>query len=1221
MLKLRQLSIHFFTLALLLPQISFAHRDPVGLLTTQTKAELDLQALAENGKPLDTPSRTQFSRHASSEPDAYGYIFTDSLEPDGPAFSWQEISTTGETLPTLADDSFSAAIDLGFSFPFYGESYSTIRVCSNGYFSFLDGSTDYENDPMPSANPPNGIIALFWDDLNPAQGGSIYTEQRPGQWICQFDAIPDYGQTGSITAQLILNADGSFLMQYLSFDGSISRTGESMGTESADGQAGLGISYNASPSNYPLDGLALRVEILDANANLSGTVRDGASQVPLEGVVVSLGGQQDVTDALGHYDLLHLYSGTALLHALASGYLSHSLSLELQVGANVQDLWLEETDLPSGLVGMWDFDQAAHLTLATSGNDLELSGSHSALDGPEEGDGAAHIPAGSFYRCYHDIAANGEGSPGWVNDFTLVMDVRFPNPNTWYCLYQTNWTNSNDGDCFINPSGQMGISDTGYSQPIIEPAQWYRLAISVSLGNHYDYYLDGQLLHLGGPQVFDGRFSLYPSGDANQVLFFADNNGEDHAMDVARILLFDRDLSSSELEELGGYGHEVISPEVPYMDAYLQSPTPTSLYVCWHSAASDASLVQYGTTESLGLEMTGDSHVFNAETRWHWVQLTGLNPDTEYFYRCVSDTAVSDTRVFRTQPEDEDRDRHLRFLVYGDTRTDFTAHRMVVDAMRSTVEDLYGQDIQNHVNLVFNVGDIVTTGSVLSQYQTQHFGPIIPLSNNIPYMVSIGNHEAEAAIYYDYMKYEDFAGPQGELYYSFRLGSIYFISLNSNTVGNTQLNWLDAELATSEADPSISMIFVFLHHPGHSEIWPDGNHSWVQDSVIPRIEAASKVEMLSYGHSHNYERGQQDESPMRLLLSGGGGSALDRWGMYGNQTNYPEISHALDHYCYTLIDVDCAQESYTAQTYSLGHTDAFLDNTCVDSWYHKRLVGPAPAPFTYTPNEPRPRPVLLCASPMLGDEGFHAAHYQVSTTSGSYDAPWLDQKLDAWDVYGDTGAPDYLPVNLNEGIDLRRLVLGDDLAEGQLYYWRVRYRDQNMSWTDWSQEGQFTPQSLLNHSSDFTADSTWGAAPLQVHFSELCTREPLSWQWDFDGDGSIDSEERDPIFTFTEAGLYTVSLEVDYGSTQESIEKVAFIEAQGAFPTVENLQIHAGSQTIQLTWTGDERFDHYRIYGAQAPFADLDFLGTTTENSAGFPREWGSYYYQVTGVWNRQSAE
>ena len=36
--------------------------------------------------------------------------------------------------------------------------------------------------------------------------------------------------------------------------------------------------------------------------------------------------------------------------------------------------------------------------------------------------------------------------------------------------------------------------------------------------------------------------------------------------------------------------------------------------------------------------------------------------------------------------------------------------------------------------------------------------------------------------------------------------------------------------------------------------------------------------------------------------------------------------------------------------------------------------------------------------------------------------------------------------------------------------------------------------------------------------------------------------------------------------------------------------------------------------------ADIRFL-CMTENSAGFPREWGSYYYQVTGVWNRQSAE
>jgi len=826
--------------------------------------------------------------------------------------------------------------------------------------------------------------------------------------------------------------------------------------------------------------------------------------------------------------------GLLALLALAVGFYSASAATS------------SDREFPDGIVGHWTFDSPDSLTQATIGNDLVLEGSHTPIEGPTPEDGAVNIGIGSFYRCFHDIPANGGEGAEWVNCFTIIMDVRIPQLSQWYCFYQTNWNNSNDGDWFINPSGQVGVGETGYSSYVMVPEEWYRLAISVHLGEHYDYYLDGQLLHNGGAQVFEGRFALYPAGDANQVLFFADENGEDGPIDVAMIALFDRDLSAEELADLGGYGHEIEGPGSGDWLTYLQTPTPTSIYACWHSSMAGEPIVEYGLTDTLGQNVSASTITFDSSTVWHWAQLTGLEPKTTYYYRCVIDTAASPIRAFHTQPADDDTSTHVRFAVYGDTRTDSAMHTQVVEAIRDKVQELYGEDLHEHLNVVLNVGDIVTTGSVLSQYQDEYFTPIESLSGAVPFMVSIGNHEGESPYYYQYMKYEDVGGDEGELYYSFRIGPIFFVALNSNTQGATQLSWLEDQLTAAEADEGIDWVFIFLHHPGRSEIWPDGNTAWVQDDVIPTVAQYTKAEALMYGHSHNYERGAWKEGNLRLLLSGGGGSALDRWGMYGNQEDYREIHRAHDHYNYTIFDVDCANGSYTAETYTLGHTDLPLSNELLESFSRVHGAAPPQQPAALAPSGQWPLPVTLCPSPFTGEMPVMTSRFQVTDTEGDWSAPIVDVPRDWENIYGDTGPPDYEPIDLNAGIDLTRAEVPEgSLQLGQTYWWRVCYRDQNLQWSEWSADGVFTVADIPP-AVDFTADITAGEAPLAVRFTDLSSGTPLAWSWDLDGDEQIDSQDRDPVWTYEEEGTYTVSLTADHGGDPSTETKAGYIVVTGS---------------------------------------------------------------------------
>jgi len=69
----------------------------------------------------------------------------------------------------------------------------------------------------------------------------------------------------------------------------------------------------------------------------------------------------------------------------------------------------------------------------------------------------------------------------------------------------------------------------------------------------------------------------------------------------------------------------------------------------------------------------------------------------------------------------------------------------------------------------------------------------------------------------------------------------------------------------------------------------------------------------------------------------------------------------------------------------------------------------------------------------------------------------------------------------------------------------------------------------------FKADVLSGETPLAVQFTDL-SYGATGWLWDFDNDGTIDSTEKNPVYTYTTAGTKTVKLTVSntYGSATET---------------------------------------------------------------------------------------
>lgn len=75
----------------------------------------------------------------------------------------------------------------------------------------------------------------------------------------------------------------------------------------------------------------------------------------------------------------------------------------------------------------------------------------------------------------------------------------------------------------------------------------------------------------------------------------------------------------------------------------------------------------------------------------------------------------------------------------------------------------------------------------------------------------------------------------------------------------------------------------------------------------------------------------------------------------------------------------------------------------------------------------------------------------------------------------------------------------------------------------------------------FSADVTAGLSPLTVNFTDETIGTPTNWEWDFDNDGTIDSYDQNPQWTYNDPGLYTVSFTASNEGETKSETKTDYI--------------------------------------------------------------------------------
>jgi hypothetical protein len=253
--------------------------------------------------------------------------------------------------------------------------------------------------------------------------------------------------------------------------------------------------------------------------------------------------------------------------------------------------------------------------------------------------------------------------------------------------------------------------------------------------------------------------------------------------------------------------------------------------------------------------------------------VTGLQPATTYFYSVGTPTTEitgNDANTFfRTNPLPGSQDP-VRIWVIGDAGTGNDDQRHVRDAY---INHIGGNTAQAWLWL----GDNAYESGTESEFQNAVFQNMYEdVLRNTPLYPAPGNHDyysgADATtgtgIYYDLFALPKNGQSGGvpsntEAYYSFDVGNVHFVSLDSydspRSPTGAMATWLVNDLALARTRSE--WIIAYWHHPPYSKGSNNSDDAGdsggilfdMREDFLPILEAYG-VDLLFYGHTHTYER-------------------------------------------------------------------------------------------------------------------------------------------------------------------------------------------------------------------------------------------------------------------------------------------------------------------------------------------------------------------------------
>lgn len=313
---------------------------------------------------------------------------------------------------------------------------------------------------------------------------------------------------------------------------------------------------------------------------------------------------------------------------------------------------------------------------------------------------------------------------------------------------------------------------------------------------------------------------------------------------------------------------------------YLQVGGQTAITIRWRTSTSQNSKVELGTVYGTYPIVVSDA----TSTTEHIVRVTGLDPDTKYYYLIGSSSvkcAPDPDKFFTTAPP-ANTTRVIRVAAFGDCGRGNIAYQ---DQNLANYRNYLATNSIEAADAWILLGDNAYNSGTDAEFTSNFFGiygssllknhKLYPSPGNHDYGNAAGNKTSRLMPYYN-----SFSVPQlGECggtasnkpnYYSFDIGNIHFLSLDSwgietddgnkdmGSAGNSVLKtWIDNDIAANAG----KWIIAYWHHPPYTKGSHDSDNGGGADPELPLIRTnfipyleARGVDMIICGHSHCYER-------------------------------------------------------------------------------------------------------------------------------------------------------------------------------------------------------------------------------------------------------------------------------------------------------------------------------------------------------------------------------
>lgn len=316
--------------------------------------------------------------------------------------------------------------------------------------------------------------------------------------------------------------------------------------------------------------------------------------------------------------------------------------------------------------------------------------------------------------------------------------------------------------------------------------------------------------------------------------------------------------------------------------------TGTSMRLTWISGDKKPQQVKYGNGKSQTSEVTTFSQNDMCSSialpspakdfGWHdpgyvhTAVMTGLQPSCTSYYKYGSDAVGwSDQIEFRTPPAGGSDE--LKFLVFGDmgkAPLDASAEHYIQPGSVSVVKGMVEELKNGKIDSIFHIGDIsYATGFLVEWEFFLHL--ISPLASKVSYMTAIGNHERDYVASGSCYPGPDSGGECGVPYetyfpmptaakdkpwYSIEQGSVHFTVISTEhdwTKNSEQYKWMTKDMAAVDRSKTPWLIFTG-HRPMYSSYHGISSTDDHFRTVVEPLLVDNKVDLVLFGHVHNYER-------------------------------------------------------------------------------------------------------------------------------------------------------------------------------------------------------------------------------------------------------------------------------------------------------------------------------------------------------------------------------